>query len=126
MVTSFSSKSELALNLSTSRRNVTFMGYVERPDQLDVSNSNTPGVIDPTNPVPSTVYRVTAQLNQWGRFNFTETNAYSGNNGRAAILNDSNCLVSGHTNGVSQDIGIPRPARSGDVEGAPGHHRCHH
>ena len=40
MVTSFSSKSELALNLSTSGRDVTFMGYVAQPDQLDVSMSD--------------------------------------------------------------------------------------
>ena len=39
---------------------VTFMGYVAPPDQLDVSNSNTPGVIDPTNPVPGADYRVVA------------------------------------------------------------------
>ncbi len=88
-VTSFSSKSELALNLSTDRRYVTFMGYVATPGNIDVSNSNTPGAIDPTNPVPSAYYRVTAQLDQLGRFQYTETNAYSGNNGRAAILNDS-------------------------------------
>ena len=51
MVTSFSSKSELALNLSTDGRYVTFMGYVAPVGAIDVSNSNTPGVIDPTNPV---------------------------------------------------------------------------
>ena len=51
MVTSFSSKSEIALNLSTDRQTVTFMGYLAPIDALDVSNSNTPGVIDPTNPV---------------------------------------------------------------------------
>ncbi len=39
LVTSFSSKSELALNLSTSDCSVTFMGYVARPALLDVSNS---------------------------------------------------------------------------------------
>ena len=88
LVTSFSSKSELALNLSTDGRSVTFMGYVA-PVAIDVSNSNTPGAIDPTNPVPAAYYRVVAQLGQDGRFRFTETNAYSGNNGRAAILNDS-------------------------------------
>jgi hypothetical protein len=87
MVTSFSSKSELALNLSTDGRDVTFMGYLAPTDTLDVSNSNTPGVIDPTNPVPGAYYRVVAQVNRHGRFHFTETNAYSGNNGRAAILN---------------------------------------
>jgi hypothetical protein len=90
MVTSFSSKSEMALNLSTSGRAVTFMGYEAPVDAVDVSNSNTPGVIDPTNPVPSAYYRVIAQLDRSGHFHFTLTNAYSGNNGRAAILNDSN------------------------------------
>ena len=62
LVTSFSSKSELALNLSTSDRDLTFMGYVAKPDTIDVSNSNTPGVVDPTNPVPSTYYRAVATL----------------------------------------------------------------
>jgi len=88
-VTSFSSKSELALNLSTDGRQVTFMGYVATPGSIDVSNANTPGVIDPTNPVTSAYYRAVAQLDQQGRFRFTQTNAYSGDNGRAAILNDS-------------------------------------
>jgi len=86
-VTSFPSKSELALNLSTNGQSVTFMGYASTPDQLDVSNSNTPGALDPTNPVPGTDYRLVAQLNRGGHFGFTPTNAYSGNNGRAAILN---------------------------------------
>jgi hypothetical protein len=88
MVSSFSSKSELALNLSTSGRYVTFMGYLSPVDALDASNGNTPGVIDPTNPDPVVAPRVVAQLDSQGRFRFTETNAYSGNNGRAAILNE--------------------------------------
>jgi hypothetical protein len=85
LVTSFSSKSELALNLSPDGRTVSFMGYVAAPDDVDVSNSNTPGVVDPTNPVPGTFYRAVAQLTGSGNLGFTETNAYSGNNGRAAI-----------------------------------------
>ena len=85
LVTSFSSKSELALNLSPDGRTLSFMGYVARPDQVDGSNSNTPGVVDPTNPVPSAFYRAAAQLSGDGRMRITETNAYSGNNGRAAI-----------------------------------------
>ena len=89
VVTSFSSKSELALNLSTDGRYVTFMGYDAAPDTVDVSNSNTPGVIDPTNPVPGAYYRTVAQLGEDGRYQFSNTNAYSGNNGRAAILNDN-------------------------------------
>jgi hypothetical protein len=93
MVTSFSSKSELALNLSTDRQYLTFMGYVAAVDAIDVSNSNTPGVVDSTNPVAESFYRAVAQVDQHGKLRFTETNAYSGNNGRAAILNNSNGAI---------------------------------
>jgi hypothetical protein len=89
VVTSFSSKSELALNLSTDGRDLTFMGYYATPNTVDVSNANTPGAIDPTNPVSSAYYRVAAEVNQSGRISYTLTNAYSGDNGRAAILNNS-------------------------------------
>jgi hypothetical protein len=87
-VTSFSSKSELALNLSPEGRYLSFMGYVAKPGAIDVSNANTPRVIDPGNGDVGPYYRVVAQLDRWGHFNFTETNAYSGDNGRAAITND--------------------------------------
>jgi hypothetical protein len=89
LVTSFSSKSELALNLSTDGHYLTFMGYVAPINELDVSNSNTPGAVDPTNPVGENFDRAVAQVDARGNFSFTETNAYSGNNGRAAILNNS-------------------------------------
>jgi hypothetical protein len=91
IVTSFSSKSELALNLSTDGRSTTFGGYrggpgfVTGPNQLDVSNSNTPGVVDPTNPVVSQYYRSVGEVDAFGHLQITEGNAYSGNNGRAAI-----------------------------------------
>jgi hypothetical protein len=89
MVTSFSSKSELALNLSTAGQDVTFMGYNAPVDAVDVSNANTPGdedstIADPAGPY----YRVVGELGEDGTFHFTETNAFSGDNGRAAILND--------------------------------------
>ena len=83
--TSFSSKSEGALNMSSDGKYVTFIDYVAATDTVDVSNANTPGVIDPTNPVPGAYYRAAAQLSQNGKFTFTATNAYSGNNGRAAV-----------------------------------------
>jgi hypothetical protein len=83
--TSFSSKSEGALNLSTDGKYVTFIDYSAAPDTIDASNGNTPGDVDPTNPVPQSYYRTVASLNQQGQFTFTETNDYSGNNGRAAI-----------------------------------------
>jgi hypothetical protein len=115
MVTSFSSKSELALNLSTQGRYVTFMGYLAPTDTLDVSNSNTPGAIDPTNPVPGAYYRVVAQLNSQGQFQFTETNAYSGNNGRAAIMNEEHAHVI-YTAGNAGNGANPQP--DGIVAGA--------
>jgi hypothetical protein len=85
VVSSFSSKSELALNLSSDGRDVVFMGYATKPATVDVSNSNTPGVIDPTNPVPGAYYRAVATIDSTGNYTVTETNAYSGNNGRAAV-----------------------------------------
>jgi hypothetical protein len=47
--TSFSSKSELSLNLSTDGTAVTFMGYDSAINQLDVSNSNTPADVSNSN-----------------------------------------------------------------------------
>jgi hypothetical protein len=88
-VTSFSSKSELALNLSTDAKALTFMGYFAPIGAIDVSNSNTPGEIDPTVGPGNNYYRSVAQVDQFGEFHFTKTNAFSGDNGRAAILNDS-------------------------------------
>ena len=88
MVTSFSSKSELGLNLSLSGSSIGFMGYDAPVDALDVSNSNTPLAVDPTNPVGENVYRVAATVDKWGKFTYTLSNAYSGNNGRTVILND--------------------------------------
>jgi hypothetical protein len=92
LTSSFSSKSELALNLSSNGSAVTFMGYVAPPNTLDASNGSTPGVLDPTNPDTQTVYRGIGELDANGRFRFTETNAYSGDNGRAAILDDGTGL----------------------------------
>ena len=109
MVTSFSSKSEIGLNLSTDGRVVTFMGYLAPVDTLDVSNSNTPAVVDPTNPVPGSFSRVVAELDRHGRFQFTKTNAYSGNNGRAAILNDKDGANLIYTVGNAGNGGNPQP-----------------
>lgn len=87
ITTSFPSKSELALNLTPDGTGLTFMGYATGINQLDVSNSNTPGIIEPGNPVTTTpTYRAVAQVNYDGSLQVTTTNAYSGNNGRAAIL----------------------------------------
>jgi hypothetical protein len=116
MVTSFSSKSEIALNLSLDRKSVSFMGYLAPVNTIDVSNSNTPAVVDPTNPVPGTNYRVVASVDQLGQFRFTKTNAYSGNNGRAAILNDANGANVYYTTGNAGNGANPQP--NGVIEGA--------
>jgi hypothetical protein len=89
MVTSFSSKSELALNLSVDGKALTFVGYFAPVSAIDVSNSNTPGEIDPTDPIGPSYYRSVGQIDTLGSFHFTKTNAFTGDNGRAAILNDS-------------------------------------
>jgi hypothetical protein len=95
LVTSFPSKSEIALNLSTDGNYVTFMGYHAPTGAIDVSNSNTPNEIDTTNTDTAGTggagfYRVAAAMDGNGNFQMTETGAYGGNNGRAAILNTAN------------------------------------
>jgi hypothetical protein len=104
IVTSFSSKSELAVHRSLDRRSITFVGYrggpgfVTAPNQLDVSNSNTPGVVDPSNPVVSQYYRSVAEVDANGHIMITEGNAYSGNNGRAAIKAHGLYYLTGNDN----------------------------
>jgi len=109
LVTSFSSKSELALNLSTDRSKLTFMGYVAPVNAIDVSNSNTPLEVDDTDPVGLENYRAVAAVDRHGHFTFTLTNAYSGNNGRAAILNNSNGADVVYTAGNAGNGNNPQP-----------------
>ena len=85
VVTSFSSKSEIGLNLSPDGTSVAFMGYVSPINTLDVSNANTPGHVDPTNPVGLIFQRAVGQIDMGGNILVTPVNTYSGNNGRAAI-----------------------------------------
>lgn len=116
MVASFSSKSEIGLNLALDRNSVSFMGYLSPVSAIDVSNSNTPDVVDPTNPVPATDFRVIASVDRFGQFRFTKTNAYSGNNGRAAILNNANGANVYYTTGNAGNGSNPQP--NGVIVGA--------
>jgi Transmembrane secretion effector len=52
---------------------------------LDVSNSNTPGHFDPSNPVPSSYRRAIGLVDGFGNVWSQPVNAYSGNNGRSAL-----------------------------------------
>lgn len=104
IVTSFSSKSELALNRSTDGKSITFVayhggpGFITGPNQLDVSNSNTPGVVDPTNPVSSQYFRAVAEVDANGHIQITDGNAYSGNNGRAGAKANGLYFLAGNDN----------------------------
>ena len=114
MTTSFSSKSELALNDSTDNQYVDFMGYTSPSGALDISNSDSPGAIDTTNTDSATpTLRAVAQMDQYGNVQFTETNAYSGDNGRAALLNtaDNTIYMSGNAGNGS------KPEPQGVVQG---------
>ena len=85
--TSFSSKSELAVNPSTAGNALTVVGYRSAVNALDISNSNTPDRIDPTDTdtAPAT-NRAVITVPLGGRPDVTPIDAYSGNNGRAALL----------------------------------------
>ncbi|AME26983.1 hypothetical protein [Burkholderia sp. PAMC 26561] len=116
LATSFSSKSEVGLHLTPDGRTLTFMGYVAPINQIDVSNSNTPGAVDPTNPDGQAFYRAVATVDRDGRFTFTETNAYSGNNGRSAVLIEEGDKRFFFTTGNAGNGSNPQP--SGVVLGA--------
>lgn len=104
IVTSFSSKSELAVNRSVDGKSITFMGYRGAPgfptavNVFDVSNANAPGVIDPTNAAVGQYYRSVAEVDSHGRLQITESNAYSGDNGRAAIKGNGLYYMVGNDN----------------------------
>jgi hypothetical protein len=102
VTTSFSSKSELAINLSQDGTKLTFIGYIAPPNTLDVSNSNTPQVPDSTNPVVNTYYRAVVQVDANGNYEVTPVNAFSGDNGRAAIMSDTGLyFMAGNSNNGS-------------------------
>jgi hypothetical protein len=104
IVTSFSSKSELAVNRSVDGKSITFMGYRGGPgfptavNVFDVSNANTPGVVDPTNAAVGQYYRSVAEVDSHGHLRITEGNAYSGDNGRAAIKGNGLYYTVGNDN----------------------------
>src|SRR5262249_1654404 len=109
MVTSFPSKSEIALNLSTDGQQLTFMGYLAPVGALDVSNANTPLAFDATNTATGFAYRIVAQVDAKGKFRSTKTNAYSGNNGRAAILHNTDGSNAYFTAGNAGNGSNPQP-----------------
>ncbi|MEJ0094951.1 MAG: hypothetical protein WDN46_16445 [Methylocella sp.] len=125
VVTSFSSKSELALHIAQNRSgpHLVFMGYAgSGVGALDVSNSDAVAGQDPTNPVTfafGSNYafpRTIVSVDQNGRFYYTPTVNYGGNNGRSALLgsnglyytvgnsNNGNAATFGASNGTKPDV----------------------
>ena len=104
--TSFPSKSELALSVSPDGSALTFMAYAAPVNALDVSNSNTPGHVDPSNPVGLTYQRSIVQVDVNGNVQSTAVNAYTGNNGRAAILANGNYYMVGNAGGNNGTVSV--------------------
>ena len=113
--TSFSSKSELGLNLTKTSSGyvATFMGYAGGGvGNIDVSNSDTTAFKDTTNPVTSffapganqtyAFNRSVVEFSANGSFSTTQTLAYGGNNGRGAVLGANGLLYTvGNSNNGS-------------------------
>jgi hypothetical protein len=159
IVTSFSSKSELALNRSADGRSLTFMGYRGGPgcptltldpttniltqgtnvgpesptaaNLLDVSASSTPGLCDPTNPAvasyasapnPTAYYRSIAEVDARGDINYTDGDAYSGDNSRAVMKADNDLYysVGNDNNGGLSKKQMPETQLGFDLSHSPG------
>ena len=115
VTTSFPSKSELAINLSTDGRTLTLGGYNAPINALDRSNSNTPGVVDPTNSdIATPTSRSVVTVNANGATTVTNTDNYSGNNIRAAISTPSGFYTSGNSgNGAKSTDKVTTPGSIG-------------
>ncbi len=110
-VTSFSSKSEMGLHLTSDGSGLTFMGYIAPVNAIDVSNSNTAAVTDPTNPVTNAMFggpysRAIITLYSDGTSSVTPVWGYSGNNGRGAILDNGIYYMVGNAG----NSGSPKPS----------------
>jgi hypothetical protein len=104
ITTSFASKAELGLSVATDGSAVSFMGYKAGVNQLDVAASNTAAVVDPTNPVRDVHARAVGLVNlASGEVTVTSVNAYSGNNGRGAILANGTFYMVGNAGNGSGD-----------------------
>jgi hypothetical protein len=91
------------------------MGYLAPINTLDVSNSNTPGHFDPSNPVPSTYQRAIGLVDGFGNVWSQPVNAYSGNNGRGAILSEGTFYMTGNAgNGTTK--GLPQIVNNTGVQ----------
>jgi hypothetical protein len=126
VVTSFSSKSELALHLRGDQHgnHLVFVGYASPGvGALDVSNSDAVAGQDPTNPVTFAFgsdyafHRTIVSLDDDGHFSYTPTINYGGNNGRAALLGSNGLYytVGNANNGNAATFGSASNGTTPDV-----------
>src|ERR1700733_10702731 len=126
VVTSFSSKSELALHLSQDEHgnHLVFVGYAgSGVGALDVSNSDAVAGQDPTNPVSFAFgsdyafHRTIVSLDDDGRFSYTPTINYGGHNGRSALLGSNGLYytVGNANNGNAATFGSASNGTTPDV-----------
>ena len=110
MVTSFSSKSEIGAQPVDRRQVRDVHGLLWRRDtdrRLQRQHARR-GRPDQSG-APAPIYRVVAERRPVGQFQFTKTNAYSGNNGRAAILNNEDGANVLYTAGNAGNGSNPQP-----------------
>ncbi len=122
VVTSFPSKSEGALNLSTDGKSLTLVDYKNAANQLDVSNSNTPGIAEPGNYTANATPRTIVDISTNGVNVVAPTNAYPGNNGRAAVnVGGGNYILTGNAGNASGSPAVTAAAgvQSVNVNTAP-------
>lgn len=104
VVTSYASKSEGALSVSPNGQNLTLLDYKTTINQFDISNSNSLAVQEPGNYTANATPRTIVNLTTNGVTAVLPTNAYNGNNGRAAI----------NVNGSYEMVG-----NAGNAQGSP-------
>jgi uncharacterized protein (TIGR03437 family) len=98
VTTDFNAGDELALNLSTDGTAITFIGTVAPVNTIDALNANSPGAYDSTNPAGGSFYRAVVEVGANGAIQVTPTNAFSGGEGRAAILANGTYYMAGNAN----------------------------
>jgi len=130
VVTSFSSKSELGLHVSSDAQgpHLVFVGYASPGiGALDVSNSDAVAGQDPTNPVTFwfanqfrsqyAFSRTIVAVDRSGQFSYTPTVNYGGNNGRSALLGSNGLYytVGNANNGNATQFGSSNNGTNPDV-----------
>jgi hypothetical protein len=120
LTTSFSSKSEGALMRSVNGQYLTYMGYIGAVGASGVSSSYTTGTGTDLKPGTSPRYdRAVALVAADGSYTVTpESNAYSGDNPRAAILDGNQFYMAGNSDSTTYKSPDPFAPGPGSTIGA--------